>query len=98
MEKTAQDIIIRPIITEKSMTGIANKKYTFRVATDANKIEIAHAVEELFGVKVAKVNTAHVRGREKRMGKFSGYTASWKKAFVTLKPDSKGIEFFDGMA
>lgn len=98
MEKTAQDIIIRPIITEKSMTGIANKKYTFRVATDANKIEIAQAVEELFGVKVAKVNTAHVRGREKRMGKFSGYTASWKKAIVTLKPDSKGIEFFDGMA
>jgi large subunit ribosomal protein L23 len=98
MEKTAQDIIIRPIITEKSMTGIADKKYTFRVAIDANKIEIAKAVEELFGVKVAKVNTVHIKGREKRMGRYSGYTASWKKAIVTLKPESKNIEFFDGMA
>ena len=95
--KLAQDIIIAPVITEKSMAGIANKKYTFKVAKDANKIEIAEAVETLFKVKVAKVNTISVRGKEKRMGRFSGYTASWKKAIVTLKADSKPIEFFDGL-
>ena len=72
-------------------------KYTFKVAKKANKIEIAKAVEELFGVKVAKVNTMNVRGRAKRMGLHSGYTASWKKAIVTLTADSKTIEFFDGM-
>ena len=95
--KLAQDIIIAPVITEKSMSGIADKKYTFKVAKDANKIEIAEAVETLFKVKVAKVNTISVRGKEKRMGRFSGYTASWKKAIVTLKADSKLIEFFDGL-
>jgi large subunit ribosomal protein L23 len=98
MERTAQDVIIRPVITEKSMTGIANKRYTFRVANDANKIEIAHAVESLFSVKVAKVNTLHVKGRAKRVCKFTGYAPSWKKAIVTLKPESKNIEFFEGMA
>ena len=95
--KIAQDIIIAPVITEKSMAGIADKKYTFKVAKDANKIEIAEAVETLFKVKVAKVNTISVRGKEKRMGRFTGYTASWKKAIVTLKADSKPIEFFDGL-
>ena len=95
--KLAQDIIIAPVITEKSMSGIAYKKYTFKVAKDANKIEIAEAVETLFKVKVAKVNTISVSGKEKRMGRFSGYTASWKKAIVTLKADSKPIEFFDGL-
>ena len=96
--KTAQDIIIAPVITEKSMSGIADKKYTFKVARDANKIEIAQAVEELFkGAKVAKVNTISVRGKMKRMGRYSGYTAAWKKAIVTLKADSKPIEFFDGL-
>ena len=95
--KTAQDIIIAPVITEKSMSGIADKKYTFKVARDANKIEITNAVEELFKVKVAKVNTINVRGKEKRMGRYSGYTASWKEAVVTLKADSKPIEFFDGL-
>ena len=96
--KIAQDIIIAPIITEKSMSGIADKKYTFKVARDANKIEIAAAVEELFkGAKVAKVNTINVRGKAKRMGRYSGYTAAWKKAIVTLKADSKPIEFFDGL-
>ncbi len=96
--KTAQDIIIAPVITEKSMSGIADKKYTFKVARDANKIEIAQAVETLFkGAKVAKVNTISVRGKEKRMGRYSGYTAAWKKAIVTLKADSKPIEFFDGL-
>ena len=96
--KIAQDIIIAPVITEKSMSGIADKKYTFKVAKDANKIEIAAAVETLFkGTKVAKVNTINVRGKMKRMGRYSGYTASWKKAIVTLKKDSKPIEFFDGL-
>ena len=96
--KAPQDIIIAPVITEKSMSGIADKKYTFKVAKDANKIEIAAAVEALFkGAKEAKVNTISVRGKEKRMGRYSGYTASWKKAIVTLKADSKPIEFFDGL-
>ena len=95
--KLAQDIIIKPIITEASMMGVVSKKYTFKVATDANKIEIAKAVEELFGVKVAKVNTTTVNGKMRRYGRFEGYTASWKKAIVTLTEDSKTIEFFDGM-
>ena len=93
----AQDIVIRPIVTEKSMAGMPMKRYTFEVAKNANKIEISKAIEELFGVKVAKVNTINVRGRLKRQGRTQGYTSSWKKAMVTLKEDSKGIEFFDGM-
>ena len=95
--KKAQDIILAPVITEKSMYGVAEKKYTFKVANDANKIEIAHAVEELFDVNVAKVNTVSVRGRFKRMGRNEGYRPDWKKAIVTLTEDSKTIEFFDGM-
>jgi large subunit ribosomal protein L23 len=79
------------------MMGVMTKKYTFKVAADANKIEIAKAVEELFGVKVAKVNTVNVNGKMRRYGRFEGYTASWKKAIVTLTEDSKTIEFFDGM-
>ena len=97
MMKTAQDIIIAPVITEASMAAIAQKKYTFRVMKKVNKQEIAAAVEELFGVKVAKDNTINVRGRSKRMGLHSGKTADWKKAIVTLKADSKGIEFFESM-
>ncbi len=93
----AQDIIVRPIITEKSMMGTTMKKYTFEVNKNANKIEIAKAVEELFGVKVKKVNTLHVRGRLRRQGRTEGYTPSWKKAVVTLTEDSKTIEFFEGM-
>lgn len=94
----AQDIIIRPVITEKSMLGAAEKKYTFEVAKSANKIEIAKACEELFKVEVAKVNTVSVRGRFRRQGRNNGgYTKSWKKAVVTLKADSKPIEFFEGM-
>ena len=93
----AQDIIIRPIITEKTMQGATEKKYTFEVAKKANKIEIAKAVEEIFGVKVAKVNTVNVRGRLRRQGRNQGYTRSWKKAYVTLTQDSKNIEFFEGM-
>ena len=97
MEKLAQDIIVRPIITENSMEGIADRKYTFRVANFANKIEIKKAVEQLFGVKVEKVNTISVKGKKKRMGRSEGYTSDWKKAVVTLTADSKTIEFFDGM-
>ena len=93
----AQDIVIRPIITEKSMTGVANKKYTFEVCQDANKIEIAKAVEELFGVKVKKVNTMNCIGRSKRMGQSMGKKPDWKKAIITLKEDSKPIEFFESM-
>ena len=95
--KIAEDIIIAPVITEKSMSGIADKKYTFKVAKDANKLEIADAVEKLFKVDVAKVNTINMRGQKRRMGRYEGYTASWKKAIVTLKADSKTIEFFDGL-
>ena len=97
MSRLAQDIILRPIITENSMDGIADRKYTFEVAKDANKIEIAKAVEELFGVKVAKVNTINVDGKLRRYGRFEGFTASKKKAIVTLTEDSKTNEFFDGM-
>ena len=93
----AQDIIIRPIITAKSMIGATEKKYTFEVAKKANKIEIAKAVEEIFGVKVASVNTINVRGRLRRQGRHQGYTRAWKKAYVTLTQDSKNIEFFEGM-
>lgn len=95
--KAAQDIVIAPIITEKSMSIIADKKYTFKVASDANKVEIAAAVAELFKVEVAKVNTMNVRGRQKRVGRYVGKTASWKKAIVTLTEKSKTIEFFDGL-
>lgn len=94
---TAQDIIIRPIITERSMEGIAMKKYTFEVCKEANKVEIAKAVEELFDVKVSKVNTMNVRGHLRRQGRTQGYTPSWKKAIVSLTENSKTIEFFEGM-
>ena len=98
MATTAYDIIKRPIITEQSMESASFKKYTFEVAKDANKIEIAKAVEEIFGVKVAKVNTLNMYGKEKRMGRYpAGRRASWKKAMVTLTADSKSIEFFEGM-
>lgn len=97
MSKAAQDIILRPIITENSMDGLADRKYTFEVAKDANKIEIAQAVETLFDVKVSKVNTVNVRGKLRRYGQYQGYTASSKKAIVTITEDSKTIEFFDGL-
>ncbi|MBP3797134.1 MAG: 50S ribosomal protein L23 [Ruminococcus sp.] len=94
--KNVHDIIIKPIITEDSMDRLQDKKYTFQVAKDANKIEIAKAIEEIFDVKVAKVNTISVKGKEKRMGRFTGFRPDWKKAIVTLEGD-KTIEFFDGM-
>ena len=95
--KTAYDIIIKPVITEQSMEATEQKKYVFQVAVDANKVEIAKAVEEIFGVKVAKVNTIRMEGKMKRMGATSGRRASWKKAMVKLTADSKTIEFFEGM-
>ena len=95
--KFAQDIILRPIITEESMMGIADKKYSFKVAKNATKPEIKEAVEKLFDVKVDKVNTLNCKGQLRRYGKYEGYTEAWKKAIVTLTEDSKSIEFFDGM-
>ena len=97
MSKFAQDIILKPVETEESMLGTAMKKYTFIVAKSANKIEIAKACEELFDVKVLKVNTVNVRGHLRRYGRYEGYTPSWKKAIVTLTEDSKTIDFFDGL-
>lgn len=95
--KMIQDIIIAPVITEASMDRIADKRYTFKVAKNATKPEIAKAVEVMFGVKVDKVNTVNMKRKAKRQGYTSGYTAAWKKAIVTLKSDSKTIEFFEGM-
>ena len=96
--KTAYAIVIKPIITEQSMDDTAIKKYVFQVAPDANKIEIAKAVEEIFGVKVEKVNTINMDGKKKRTGAYPvGRRASWKKAMVKLTADSKTIEFFEGM-
>ena len=96
--KYPHDIIRRPIISEKSMSGIADKKYTFEVAKDANKIEIKDAVEKIFGVKVKSVNTINMMGKVKRVGVHTGRRAAYKKAIVTLTADSKTIEFFESMA
>ena len=96
--KSSYDIILRPVITEKSMREVANKKYVFEVATDSTKVEIAKAIEAIFGVKVKNVNTINVKGKEKRVGVHKGYTAKKKKAIVTLTQDSKTIEVFDSMS
>ena len=99
--KFAHDVIRRPIISERSMEAVYDKagneikKYTFEVALKANKVEIKKAVEEVFGVKVAAVNTMRVNGKEKRMGRYVGKTPDWKKAIITLAADSKTIEFFE---
>lgn len=95
--KNAYDVIITPVITEQSMDVAADKKYTFKVAPTANKTQVKLAVEEIFGVEVAKVNIMNYDGKLKRMGRFAGYTPSYKKAIVTLTPDSKEIEFFQGL-
>ncbi len=97
MKTAPQDIVLGPIITENSMAGIQMKKYTFKVAKSATKIDIARAVKDLFNVDVAKVNTISVRGRFRRQGRTGGYTPSYKKAIVTLTEKSKGIEFFESM-
>ena len=97
--KNPHDIILRPVLTEKGYDGIADKRYVFEVAISANKTEIKQALETVFeGIKVEKVNTVRTLGKIKRQGRFSGRTAEIKKAYVTLKSDSKSIEFFDGMA
>lgn len=96
--KTAHDIIIRPVLTERSYDNMALKKYTFVVAKDANKFQIKKAVEDAFNVKVEQVNTLNRRGHVKRMGRTSGMTSDTKRAIVKLTEDSRGIEFFEGMA
>ena len=93
-----EDIIIKPILTEKGYDGIPEKKYTFKVAKGANKTEIKIAIEQLFDVKVQSVNTVNVRGKMKRMGRTQGLTSSYKKAVVQLKKDSKAIEFFSSLS
>ena len=95
--KSVYDIIQKPIITEKSMSGMQGKVYAFKVAVDANKIEIKDAVEKIFGVEVEKVTTVNCKGKEKRVGVHTGFTAKSKKAYVKLTDSSKTIEFFDGM-
>jgi len=95
--KSSYDIILKPVITEKSMSGLADKKYTFYVAPNANKIEIKQAAEEIFRVKVKSVNTIKLPGKFKRMGANAGYRPDRRKAVITLTEDSKTIEFFDGM-
>ena len=94
----AYDIIIRPVITEQSMADVADKKYVFMVDINSNKTEIKEAVETIFGVKVAKVNTIRMQGKVKRTGAYpAGRRSEYKKAVVTLTADSKTIEFFEGM-
>ena len=95
--RMVEDIIIKPIITEASMDMLDAKKYVFKVQSRATKADVAHAVEEMFKVKVADVNTINMKKKPKRMGVHAGYTSEWKKAIVTLTANSKTIEFFDGM-
>lgn len=97
MERQARDIILTPIVTERSMKLMPERKYSFKVLKNANKVEIAKAVEKLFNVDVLKVNTMNCKGRYVRQGRLGGYRSDWKKAIVTLKPDSKTIEFFDNL-
>ena len=95
--KTAYDIILTPVISEQSMDVAADKKYTFKVATDANKTQVKVAIEEIFGVEVAKVNIMNYDGKVKRMGRYEGRRVAYKKAIVTLTEKSKEIEFFQGL-
>ncbi len=95
--KSPYDVIIKPVISEKSMDDAQNKKYTFKVAVDANKTQVKLAVEEIFGVEVAKVNIMNVKGKAKRMGRYEGMTSASRKAIVTLTEGSKEIEFFQGL-
>lgn len=94
-----EDIILRPILTEKGVDGIADKRYTFEVAKNSNKTQIKIAIEQMFaGVKVKSVNTVTGRGKLKRMGRNEGYTPTTKKAIVTLSQDSKSIEYFNSLS
>lgn len=94
----AYDIIKKPVLTEKSYAGIPVKKYVFVVDTNATKGQIKNAVEEIFNVKVEKVNTVSIKGKLKRQGRSQGYTSDYKKAYVKLTDDSKSIEFFDSLS
>ena len=94
---TAYDIIIKPVVTERSMENMESKRYTFKVDTRAKKSEIKKAVETIFGVKVKQVNTMNITGKKKRMGANVGKRPDWKKAIVTLTEDSKEIEFFESI-
>lgn len=94
---TAYDIIIKPVVTERSMENMESKRYTFKVDTRANKSEIKKAIETIFGVKVKQVNTMNITGKKKRMGANVGKRPDWKKAIVTLTEDSKEIEFFESI-
>ena len=94
----AEDIILKPLLTEKGYDGIADKKYSFIVKKSANKTQIKNAVEKLFGLQVESVNTLNCKGKKKRMGKNEGYTPDYKKAVVQLKADSKAIEFFNSLS
>ena len=95
--KSIENVIVRPLITEKSMEGLAEKRYVFEVERSATKADIAAAVEAMFGVQVASVNTINMKKKPKRLGVHMGYTSEWKKAIVTLKEGSKTIAFFDSM-
>ena len=95
--RTPYDIILKPVISEKSMSDVQDRKYTFKVAVDANKTQVKMAIEEIFGVDVEKVNIMNVNGKVKKMGKNIGRTAASKKAIVTLTEKSKQIEFFQGL-
>lgn len=95
--RTAYDVIIKPVISERSMDDAQNRKYTFKVATDANKTEVKLALQEIFGVEIEKVNIMNVNGKVKRMGRNVGRTSDYKKAIVTLTEKSKEIEFFQGL-
>jgi large subunit ribosomal protein L23 len=95
--RSPYDVILKPVISERSMADAENKKYTFKVATDANKTEVKYALEEIFGVQIDKVNIMNYRGKLKRMGKNVGRTSAVKKAIVTLAKSSKEIEFFQSL-
>lgn len=95
--RSAYDVILKPVISERSMDQAQERKYTFKVAVDANKTEVKQAIEEIFGVEVAKVNIMNVNGKVKRMGRTMGKTAAYRKAIVTIAEGSKEIEFFQGL-
>ena len=95
--RTSYDVILKPVISETSMADAQVKKYTVKVAVDANKTEVKNAIEEIFDVEVKKVNIMNIKGKLKRMGRTAGYTAASKKAIVTLTADSKEIEFFQSL-
>ena len=95
--RASYDVILKPVISETSMADAQVKKYTFKVAVDANKTEVKNAIEEIFDVEVKKVNIMNIKGKLKRMGRTAGYTAASKKAIVTLTADSKEIEFFQSL-